>query len=113
MGGLVGSNIGINIKIENCFTVGNLNSSGSELYSSRIGAVIRYSSLDEITILNCYSNIDSEFVERDTKLNVSDLYDYDNVVFKTMNEIVGDLQQYWMDFWDFSSTLPTLKIFNK
>ena len=111
--GLIASTENKGIEIRNCFSISNLESKGDRLYSSRLAGIVRYSSLDELVLENCYFINNHNLKEKDTIVSHSDLYDSQRIIFKSYDDIIALLKPIWGNYWNFEMQFPRLDIFNK
>ena len=83
------------------------------LYSSRLAGIVRYSSLDELVLENCYFINNHNLKEKDTIVSHSDLYDSQRIIFKSYDDIIAILKPIWGNYWNFEMQFPRQNIFNK
>lgn len=113
IGGLISEANGEGVEIKNCFSTGNLKTGGMKLTISKISAICYYdANFSSVTIENCYSSNNRLFIEDDIEIANEQVRDFEYISFADLTVILNKFQQIWKNVWDFSATLPNLKIFN-
>lgn len=110
--GLISRTFNEGIEIRNCFSMSNLESGKTEMATSKLAGIVRFSELEEIIIEKCYFINNAILKENEKTIANTDIYDSQKIDFETYSNIKNNLQLLWNDDWSFETEYPILKIFN-